>query len=255
MAVNHTAKQIVPFRAKNYRQLPTICERVFTINNNCIDQGSLKRNWPNWQNWHADFCCVSFFSGQSSREHKTPIILAHEIASTGHCSCVRSAGRGTHRRLKEPCQNHIPAQRTKHGRRNPAWNRTPLRLMVVFLHDQIDHFDQVRANLVNLVNLVTWNFWESCNANAIALFALWIHESAESTNVYDEQQKPVGMKKKKVGIRSAWRRSYQAKYLFLIWQSTHFKIGGLKIATKIIRINDLCKFLHETVETIETLCA
>ena len=24
-----------------------------------------------------------------------------------------------------------------------------------FLHDQIDHFDQVRANLVNLVNLVT----------------------------------------------------------------------------------------------------
>ena len=24
-----------------------------------------------------------------------------------------------------------------------------------FLHDQIDHFDQVRVNLVNLVNLVT----------------------------------------------------------------------------------------------------
>ena len=28
-------------------------------------------------------------------------------------------------------------------------------------------------------------------------------KSAESANVYDEQQKPVGMKKKKVGIRSA----------------------------------------------------
>ena len=201
------------------------------------------------------FVVCLFFQDKAAANTRHQSYSLIEIASTGHCSCVRSAGRGTHRRLKEPCQNQIPAQRTKHGRRNTAWNRTPLRLMVVFLHDQIDHFDQVRANLVNLVNLVTWNFWESCNANAIALFALWIHESAESTNVYDEQQKPVGMKKKKVGIRSAWRRSYQAKYLFLIWQSTHFKIGGLKIATKIIRINDLCKFLHETVETIETLCA
>ena len=26
-SVNHTAKRIVPFRAKNYRQLPTIAER------------------------------------------------------------------------------------------------------------------------------------------------------------------------------------------------------------------------------------
>ena len=35
--VNHTAKQIVPFRAKNYQQLPTICKRLFkgsTIINN-----------------------------------------------------------------------------------------------------------------------------------------------------------------------------------------------------------------------------
>ena len=36
--------------------------------------------------------------------------LLMEIASTGHCSGVRSSGHGTHRRLEEPCQNQIPAQ-------------------------------------------------------------------------------------------------------------------------------------------------
>ena len=35
-SVNHTAKQIVPFRAKNYQQLPTIAKGQdrSTINNN-----------------------------------------------------------------------------------------------------------------------------------------------------------------------------------------------------------------------------
>ena len=32
---------------------------------------------------------------------------------------------------------------------------TSARGELIFLHDQIDHFDQVRVNLVNLVNLVT----------------------------------------------------------------------------------------------------
>ena len=40
--VNHTAKQIVPFRAKNYQQLSKIAEgkrgqQLSTINNNCDD--------------------------------------------------------------------------------------------------------------------------------------------------------------------------------------------------------------------------
>ena len=39
-SVNHTAKRIVPFRAKNYRQLPTIAEvkrgqQLSTITQNC----------------------------------------------------------------------------------------------------------------------------------------------------------------------------------------------------------------------------
>ena len=126
------------------------------------------------------FVVCLFFQDKTAANTRHQSYSLIEIASTGHCSCVRSAERGTHRRLKEPCQNQIPAQRTKHVRRNTAGNRTPLRLVVVFLHDQIDHLDQFR---VNLVNLVTWNFWESCNANDIALFALlalWMHESAKS---------------------------------------------------------------------------
>ena len=127
--------------------------------------------------------CV-FFSGQDSREHKTQSYSLIEIASTGHCSGVRSAGHGTHRRLKEPCQNQIPAQRTKHGRRNTAWNRTPLRLMVVFCMTKLTKLTNYR-NLVKLVKLVTWNFWGSCNANDIALLALWRHESAESAITWE----------------------------------------------------------------------
>ena len=124
---------------------------------------------------------VSFFQYKTAANTRHQSYSLIEIASTGHCSGVRSAGHGTHRRLKEPCQNQIPAQRTKHGRRNTAWNRTPLRLMVVFCMTKLTKLTNYR-NLVKLVKLVTWNFWGSCNANDIALFALlalWMHKSAK----------------------------------------------------------------------------
>ena len=75
---NHTAKQIVLFRAKNYRQLPNNCERVFTINNNCIDQGSLKRN------------CLFFRTRQLASIWSTWSIWSHEIFEKDNGKCLKS---------------------------------------------------------------------------------------------------------------------------------------------------------------------
>lgn len=60
------------------------------------------------------FVVCLFFQDKAATNTRHQSYSLIEIASTGHCSCVRSAGRGTHRRLKEPCQNQIPAQRTKY---------------------------------------------------------------------------------------------------------------------------------------------
>ena len=51
--------------------------------------------------------------------------------------------------------NLPPISAKQQPRNNYLRALTSARGELIFLHDQIDHFDQVRVNLVNLVNLVT----------------------------------------------------------------------------------------------------